>query len=55
MTPKKDVDQLTQVYEELNETGKEKLKEVSDQILNIWNTVNEKKPDKLKFENEQLD
>jgi hypothetical protein len=25
----------------MNETGKEKLKLVSDQILKIWNTVND--------------
>jgi hypothetical protein len=38
----------------MNETGKEKLREVSKQILNIWNTVNEgKSVDKLKrFESE---
>jgi hypothetical protein len=40
------VDLLSQNYKEMNETGKEKLKEVSDLILDIWNTVNEdKSPD----------
>jgi hypothetical protein len=37
------VDLLSQNYNEMNETGKEKLKEVSDLILDIWNTVNEDK------------
>jgi hypothetical protein len=34
-------DQLSQIYREMNETGKEKLSQVSRQILNIWNIVNE--------------
>jgi hypothetical protein len=34
------IDLLSQIYNEMNETGKEKLKEVSDLILTIWNTVN---------------
>jgi hypothetical protein len=34
------VDQLSQIYREMNETGKEKLSQVSRQILNIWNIVN---------------
>jgi hypothetical protein len=38
------VDQLCQIYNEMNEAGKEKLIEMSKQILNIWNTVNEEKP-----------
>ena len=36
------IDQLSQNYTEMNETGKEKLKEVSEKILDIWNVVNEK-------------
>jgi ABC-type enterochelin transport system substrate-binding protein len=43
----RNTDQLSQIYGEMNETGKEKLKEISDQILKIWKTVNE---EKLKFE-----
>jgi len=35
-------DQLSQNYLEMDETGKEKLKKVSDKILDIWNVVNEK-------------
>jgi hypothetical protein len=35
-----DVDLLSNIYQEMNEKGKEKLKEVSDQIMNIWSTVN---------------
>jgi len=37
---KKEIDELTRNYEEMDETGKEKLKEVSEKILDIWNTVN---------------
>jgi hypothetical protein len=36
-----DVDLLSQIYQEMNETGKEKLKKVSDQIMNIWSTVHD--------------
>ena len=36
----KDDDQLSQNYFKMNETGKEKLKEVSEKILDIWNVVN---------------
>jgi hypothetical protein len=41
ITPKKkrDADQLSQNYEKMNETGKEKLKEVSEKMLDIWNVV----------------
>jgi hypothetical protein len=40
-TEKKDIfDQLRQNYNEMNEIGKEKLKEVSDKILEIWDAVN---------------
>jgi len=35
-------DQLSQNYEEMNETGKKKLKQVADQILGIYETVNGK-------------
>jgi hypothetical protein len=38
------VDLLSHNYNEMNEMGKEKLKEVSDLILEIWNTVNEGRP-----------
>jgi hypothetical protein len=44
MIGKENVDQLSRIYNEMNEAGKEKLKEVSKQILNIWTTVNEEKP-----------
>jgi exonuclease VII small subunit len=55
MTVKKvgDIDQLSKIYENMDEMGKEKLKEVSKQILKIWNTVNEEKPDNLKPNNEK--
>jgi len=39
-----DVDILSQNYHEMSETGKEKLKQVSERILSIYNIVNEKKP-----------
>jgi hypothetical protein len=39
----RNTDQLSQIYGEMNETGKEKLSRVSAQILNIWNTVHEEK------------
>jgi hypothetical protein len=39
-TEDKEIDELTRNYEEMDETGKEKLKEVSEKILDIWNTVN---------------
>jgi len=35
-------DQLSQNYREMNETGREKLKEVSEKIWDIWNVVTEK-------------
>ena len=31
---------LCKNYEEMNETGKRKLQEVSEKILDIWNAVN---------------
>jgi hypothetical protein len=34
MAKKEDVDQLTQIYGELNEAGKEKLKEVG--LCPVW-------------------
>jgi len=37
---KNEIDELVRNYEEMDETGKEKLKEVSEKILDIWNTVN---------------
>jgi len=37
---KKEIDELKRNYEEMDETGKEKLKEVSEKVLDIWNTVN---------------
>ena len=36
----KNVDLISQNYHEMNETGKEKLKEVSDLLQKIWVTVN---------------
>jgi hypothetical protein len=39
----KEADQLSRIYGEMTETGREKLKEVSDQILKIWKIVNEGK------------
>ena len=36
-------DQLSRNYKDMNETGKEKLKEVSESLLKIWNTVNDEK------------
>jgi hypothetical protein len=52
----RNIDQISQIYREINETGKEKMREVSKQIFNIWNIVNEGKSisvDKLeKFKNE---
>ena len=38
--PTEENDELTQNYEEMDETGKEKLKEISEKILDIWNIVN---------------
>jgi hypothetical protein len=45
MAVKKDdgIDQLSRIYREMTETGREKLKEVSDQVLKIWTIVNEVK------------
>jgi hypothetical protein len=37
----KEADQLSQIYKEMTEAGREKLKEVSDQVLKIWKIVNE--------------
>jgi len=39
-TEEKGDDQLSQNYLEMDETGKEKLKKVSEKILDIWNVVN---------------
>jgi len=39
---KNDIELLRENYLEMNETGKEKLKEISEKVLDIWNTVNEK-------------
>jgi hypothetical protein len=41
MTGFKDADLLRHNYREMDETGKNKLKEVSELIFNIWNTVND--------------
>ena len=35
------IDQLSQNYREMNETGKEKLKEVSEKIFEIWKSKKE--------------
>jgi hypothetical protein len=40
---KENVDQLSQNYREMDETGREKLKDVAEHILNIWDTVNDGK------------
>ena len=37
----KDIDQLSQNYQEMDETGKEKLKEFSEKILEIWKSKKE--------------
>ena len=37
----KDIDQLRQNYEEMDETGQEKLEEVPEKILNIWKITHE--------------
>ena len=42
---REDDDQLSQNYLKMNETGKEKLKEVSEKILDIWNVVNKEEND----------
>ena len=34
------IDALCKNYEEMDETGKMKLQEISEKILDIWNTVN---------------
>jgi hypothetical protein len=34
------VDLIGQIYKEMNETGKEKLKQVAGQFMGIWSTVN---------------
>ena len=39
---KENNDQLSQNYQKMNETGKKKLKEVSEKILDIWKVVNKK-------------
>jgi len=49
---KKEIDELVRNYEEMDETGKEKLKEVSEKFLDIWNTVNNKEqgtPDQYRY------
>ena len=49
--PKENPDLLTQNYKDMDETGREKLKEVSDQFLKVHNIVigeNGKNNDKKK-------
>ena len=41
-TEKDKNDQLSQNYQNMNETGKEKLKEISKKIVSIWKIVNKK-------------
>ena len=41
--PKENLDLLTQNYKDMDETGREKLKEVSDEFLKIQKIVTEKK------------
>ena len=36
------INQLSQNYQNMDETGKEKLKEISKRILSIWKIVNKK-------------
>ena len=38
---KNDIELLRENYLEMDETGKEKLKEVSEKLLEIYNTVND--------------
>jgi hypothetical protein len=38
------IELLSQNYRGMNDTGKKKLREVSEQFLKIWKTVNEKIP-----------
>jgi hypothetical protein len=45
----KENDQLRKNYQEMDETGKEKLREVSEKILDIWNMVNEKNEKKTEI------
>jgi hypothetical protein len=47
---KKDAGILRQNYKEMDETGKEKLKQVASQILEIYKTVNEEHNKKFKKE-----
>ena len=46
------VDLLSQNYREMNETGKEKLKQVAGQVLDIWKTVNEDNAEKTESRKE---
>ena len=39
---RKDIDELCQNYEDMDETGREKLREVTNKIQDIWKTVSEK-------------
>ena len=47
------VDLLSNNYNDMDETGKEKLEEISKYILKIWKTVNDEKP-KEKIEDTEL-
>jgi len=40
--PEKGVDILSQNYNEMNENGKDKLKEVSEKLFEVWTTVHGK-------------
>ena len=42
-TENKEIDELIQNYEEMDETGKEKLKEMAGQLKKIWETKMTKK------------
>ena len=39
----KDIDLLSQNYQEMDETGKEKLKEYSEKVFEIWKSKQETK------------
>jgi len=45
---------LSRNYLEMNETGKEKLKQAADRLLGIWNKINdecaEKQKEKINFD-----
>jgi hypothetical protein len=56
MNKTSNVDQISQIYKGMNETGKKKLADISEQFLKIWNTVHEKEippvDENIKIKNE---